>query len=590
MPSTLTRKWLLTRRLVQGTSLGLFLAALLWIGRGESAPRGASAFLLSDPLGMGLAALSAGARLWLWAALAMLLLTAVLGRAFCGWLCPLGVTLDCAGRAARVRPETLPLSERAAGRRVKYYVLGVLVVVGILGAAAVGWLDPLSMATRTWRVLLDWLAFLLVGLAGRLDRLPRAGEHLGWLSRGLTGLFGVSGKQPLAGTLGIMGFSALVVGLVAARPRWWCRHVCPLGAGLALAGRWAAVRRGVSDACIRCGRCARVCPMGCISEDGQETLAGECTLCARCQAVCPVDAIRFVRRQSRPARTRRVGLTRRGLLASVAAGVALAPVIRLGASARGAGRGEPIRPPLAGGDEDRLARLCIRCGQCMAACPNRAIHPAGLDDGLLGLWSPKIVPRIGNCLLYCTACGDVCPTGAIPSVRAAIARSGVADLRELDGLAAREAAGTLDEASSVRLTALRGMLASVKWERSIGKARIDRSRCIPWVAGSRLSGRRAGSDGEGFDEGLEEGPTVRDNCGICAQVCPLPESAIGLSRKALASGGELERPFVRTDLCVGCGACEQACPVEGRSAIVVEGIVLAGPAQFEAGRPGAGAQ
>lgn len=44
--------------------------------------------------------------------------------------------------------------------------------------------------------------------------------------------------------------------------------------------------------CVRCGRCAQICPMKNISlEDGQMRPKGNCTMCYRCVSFCPVQAI-----------------------------------------------------------------------------------------------------------------------------------------------------------------------------------------------------------------------------------------------------------------------------------------------------------
>ena len=34
--------------------------------------------------------------------------------------------------------------------------------------------------------------------------------------------------------------------------------------------------------------------------------------------------------------------------------------------------------------------------------------------GVSGLWAPVLVPRIGHCEYSCNACGQICPTNAIP--------------------------------------------------------------------------------------------------------------------------------------------------------------------------------
>ena len=53
----------------------------------------------------------------------------------------------------------------------------------------------------------------------------------------------------------------------------------------------------VTDACIGCGTCSRVCPMRCISmEDGRPVYDySRCANCYACIHACPSKAIRYVR-------------------------------------------------------------------------------------------------------------------------------------------------------------------------------------------------------------------------------------------------------------------------------------------------------
>ncbi|KQC05234.1 MAG: 4Fe-4S ferredoxin [Methanoculleus sp. SDB] len=84
---------------------------------------------------------------------------------------------------------------------------------------------------------------------------------------------------------GFVIFLAIVL-LSATVYRPFCRFVCPYGLLLALAAarsRWK-IRR--TDACIRCGKCERACPVNVAAEGNSRA---ECYLCGRCMEVCPVE-------------------------------------------------------------------------------------------------------------------------------------------------------------------------------------------------------------------------------------------------------------------------------------------------------------
>ena len=194
-----------------------------------------------------------------------------------------------------------------------------------------------------------------------------------------------------------------------------------------------------------------------------------------------------------------------------------------------------LRPPGARPEDEFLAR-CVRCGECMRVCPTNGLQPLGLQAGLEGLWTPHLVPRLGYCVYSCTLCGEVCPSQAIRS---------------------------LTEDQKHRL--------------SMGKAKFNRSRCIPWRGYAR------------FREGLTEWQDC--NCGTCEEACPVPGKAIRYNRFVGKVGEKeifIDRPYVVEELCVGCGFCENVCPVPGEAAIRVEGPAGVARIAEEAAAPAAG--
>ncbi len=136
-----------------------------------------------------------------------------------------------------------------------------------------------------------------------------------------------------------------------------------------------------------------------------------------CSRICPLgalqDALTHLANCARPKRERHspqrwnVPLARRTVLGA-AAGAALAGIAR---SSQGS-RPRPLRPPGAI-DEPEFLGVCVRCGNCIRACPTHIIEPSVDRHGPASLLTPIVHFREGYCLVDCTKCTQVCPSGAL---------------------------------------------------------------------------------------------------------------------------------------------------------------------------------
>jgi polyferredoxin len=499
----------------------LFLAAFLALLIGtrytgtDHIPYPAKVFLELDPLIALSTVLSAHWVPWLLLlSLIVVGVTLVLGRVFCGWVCPFGTLLQATRAALR---KNLPTSEGIwrPWQSWKYLILIAILVLAVFGLNLSGFMDPISLTIRS----------LSLSIGPALEKIARAVLDLFYAIGGpfagaadasydLLRSHLLSFEQPqFSQALAIGVIFIALFGLIWIVARFWCRALCPLGALLGYLSRRSMLRLQLDpDLCTACGDCLAGCQGAAepgtedpddLPEEGHKSgrwRISECMHCWNCVSTCPTEAISY--KMTFSPKSPPLDLGRRRVLAIAGGAAAAAPLLSIGLS-RARANPALIRPPGSVNEKDFLER-CVKCGECMKVCPTNCIHPTLFQAGFEGMWSPVMNFKAGYCEFNCTLCGQVCPTQAIERLK-------------------------LEEKQNLK----------------IGLAFIDVNRCLPYA--------------------------FETPCIVCEEHCPTPTKAIWFEEKEIlkrdGSTEVIKLPHVDPDLCIGCGICENKCPVSDRPAI-----------------------
>ncbi|GAF68010.1 unnamed protein product, partial [marine sediment metagenome] len=143
----------ITRIICQVFFLGLFVLLAFVSSAAYLGYWPISLFVQLDPL-VGLATMLSSGRLHeglLWG-LAVIILSIVLGRVWCNWICPLGSIHHFLGWLTA--PKKLAERIRANSYRplysLKFYLLAGVLVLALLGSLQIGWLDPICLTLRSF--------------------------------------------------------------------------------------------------------------------------------------------------------------------------------------------------------------------------------------------------------------------------------------------------------------------------------------------------------------------------------------------------------------------------------------------------------
>ncbi len=260
-------QWL--RHTVQFAVLLAIVALTILASRGVATPVRGNTWVadvaglpVMDPLAgaEGLVSRGAARSRILLAVLVPVLVTGLLGRVFCSWICPAGFLFEVTDRLRGfLKRKGFRPGNVKFWRGHKYILLAFgLVLSAFLATPLLGHFYPPALVVR---------------------EIHRAVFSAGSGAAGI-----VTG-----GALFLLFLFTLE--LVASR-RAWCRYFCPGGALYSLLGTRRPVRVRLEESnCTKCADCVPACPMA--LNPMLDRMGTECDNCLACVSVCPDDALSF---------------------------------------------------------------------------------------------------------------------------------------------------------------------------------------------------------------------------------------------------------------------------------------------------------
>jgi len=228
------------------------------------------------------------------------LLSVIVGRATCGWLCPFGFVQDLLAYIKRKHSE-VDLRIHNQMIKLKYLILAVTLFVSVTLAA--------SLALGVGEIYKEAIGPFALGpftaispsdtLFKTLPNLILATQYTIHSFLGGPSLIGGVMEALMSGSV-IFWARIIVMVLILLfavyTPRSWCMYLCPLGALMAVFSRFSFL--GLKRDLLKCTRagcriCVEVCPMRVkiLTEPWEKCAYPECIYCLKCVEACPERAL-----------------------------------------------------------------------------------------------------------------------------------------------------------------------------------------------------------------------------------------------------------------------------------------------------------
>lgn len=460
--------------------------------------------------------------------LVVTLLTLIFGRVYCSLICPLGIIQDVISFfSKKVRRKKFRFKFSKAKNGFRYTFLALAVIPLFFGSVLMtGLLDPYSNFGRIFNNLFRPLYISSNNiLAELLIRMK---------------VYAISPQQLLPANWPAVIYALLILGALGVMASKWgrlyCNTVCPVGTLLGLLSRisFGKIRIDPST-CTKCAKCAVACKSQCINLKNQSVDFSRCVACFNCIHACQDNSIHYrfsFRRKHQEVKTTSTAV------GPVKSGVPVAP-------ANNDLTDVPVKDSMTDESKRRfIADSLVLTGAMLGI--SASLKASGEEDKLIPYKKehPCTPPgsvsirHFNNICTSCHLCISSCPGNVL---RPSLLQYGLEGFLQpymdpssgycnFDCTICGEVCPT---------GAILPLTVEQKQVTQVGVVHFIRENCVVYT-----------------DETL---------CGACSEHCPTK------AVKMVPYKETLNIPHTEQELCIGCGACEHACPVVPYKAIYVEG-------------------